>query len=88
MSDSAEKMTNITEAKASLSRLVDRALRGKRVVISRAGKPLVMLVPYKEDTSPRRLGGSWQGKVTISDDFDELPTSLKRAFAGDDESSS
>ncbi len=87
MDQAAEKLTTLSDAKASLSKLVELALRGQRVVISRAGKPVVMLVPYRDDTSARKLGGSWEGNVTMADDFDELPADLMRAFLSDDESS-
>ena len=63
-------VTNIHEAKTHLSRLVDEALRGKDVVIARANKPLVKLVPLKEALPPRRLGTA-AGKVKIADDFDQ-----------------
>lgn len=43
---------NIYEAKTQLSRLVDRASAGEDIVIARAGKPLVRLVPV---TPQRRL---------------------------------
>lgn len=36
---------NMHEAKSQLSRLVDAAERGEDVVIARAGKPVVRLVP-------------------------------------------
>ena len=45
---------NLADAKAHLSRLVDEALSGHDVVIARAGKPAVRLVPVKP--SERRLG--------------------------------
>ena len=43
---------NLHAAKTHLSRYVEQALDGDEVVIARAGKPLVKLVPV--DTSPRR----------------------------------
>ena len=43
---------NLHAAKTHLSRYVEHALDGDEVVIARAGKPLVKLVPV--DTSPRR----------------------------------
>ena len=46
-------ITNITEAKASLSKLIEKALRGEEVIIGKAGKPIVKIVPYEIDTSPR-----------------------------------
>lgn len=36
---------NVAEAKAHLSQLLDAALRGEDVIVARAGKPLVRLVP-------------------------------------------
>ena len=46
---------NLYEAKTQLSKLVSRALAGEEVVICRAGKPLVRLVPV-EAAKPRRIG--------------------------------
>ena len=46
---------NIAEAKAKLSRLLDRALAGEEIVIARDGKPLVRLVPV-EEMRPRTPG--------------------------------
>jgi prevent-host-death family protein len=43
-------IVNMHQAKASLSRLVERALAGEEVVIARNGQPLVRLVP--EPTPP------------------------------------
>ena len=39
---------NIGEAKTSLSRLVDAALRGEDIVLDKAGHPKVRLVPVPE----------------------------------------
>ena len=38
-------MHNVAEAKMHLSRLLDAALAGEEVLLSRAGRPLVRLVP-------------------------------------------
>lgn len=46
---------NVAEAKAQLSRLLDAALAGEDVVLSRAGTPLVRLVPL-EPPPARELG--------------------------------
>ncbi len=75
--------TNVAEAKAQLSKLIERALTGEEVVISKHGKPLVKLVPYERDTRPRDLTVRiWEGDVKMADDFDELPPELMDAFAG------
>ena len=46
---------NVAEAKAQLSRLLDAALAGEEVVLARAGRPLVRLVPV-QTPAPRELG--------------------------------
>ena len=46
---------NIYDAKTNLSKLVDRAAAGEEIVIAKAGKPKVKLVP---DQSPRKSAGS------------------------------
>jgi len=51
--------SNIAEAKAKLSELLDRALAGEEIVIARAGKPLARLVPV--EPRPPRKKGAWRG---------------------------
>lgn len=76
------RVVNISEAKAQLSKLVDRARRGERVIIGKAGEPVAVLTAYRSDDRPRPLGG-WAGQVWIADDFDApLPESVQRAFEG------
>ena len=58
---------NMHEAKTQLSRLVDAALAGEEVVIARAGRPVVRLVPVKEPR-PRRQPGVLRGKVWAAPD--------------------
>ena len=78
------RITNITEAKATLSKLIERVQRGDEVIIGKAGKPVAKLVPYDADTNPRELGaGKWRGQVHIADDFDETPDDIVRLFAGE-----
>ncbi len=63
------EIVNSYEAKAKLSQLIRRALAGERIVIARAGKPLIELTPFRP-SAPRR-GGQWKGRVHMTDDFDE-----------------
>ncbi len=74
------KTVNLHAAKTHLSRLVDEAVEGEDVVIAKAGKPMVRLVPVA--AKPRRTGfGEDKGKIWIADDFDApLPDDLLRAF--------
>jgi prevent-host-death family protein len=58
---------NVSEAKARLSELIHAATQGEDVVIARAGRPVVRLVPIVEP-DPRRLGFV---KLTIDDAFFE-----------------
>jgi prevent-host-death family protein len=46
------QITNISEAKATLSKLVEGVLKGDEVIISKAGKPVAKLVPYDLVSSP------------------------------------
>ena len=79
-------ITNISEAKASLSKLIEQVLNGEEVIIGKAGKPVAKLVPYTQDTSPRTLGvGQWQGNIWIADDFDDLPDDVLTLFTGEAE---
>lgn len=75
------RSVNIQEAKTHLSRLVEEAARGEEIVIAKAGRPMVRLVPCTEGRTPRKLGG-WAGKMSIADDFDETPDEVIRLFEG------
>ena len=63
---------NLHDAKTHLSRYVDQALAGEEVVIARAGKPLVRLVPLQTQPA-QRLGGFLRGQAILTAD-------LKAAF--------
>ena len=77
--------TNVADAKVQLARLIEKALAGEEIVISKHGKPLVKLVPYGRDTRPRNLSVRvWEGEVKLAED-DALPAELVDAFAGTDE---
>jgi prevent-host-death family protein len=62
---------NIHEAKTHLSRLVEQAASGETVIIAKAGKPLVKLVPVDAPSAPRRIG-FLDGQFKIPDDFDRM----------------
>ena len=42
------KVTNIHEAKIHLSFLIESVIAGEEIIIAKAGKPLVKLIPYKK----------------------------------------
>jgi prevent-host-death family protein len=71
---------NVSEAKAKLSWLINQSIAGKEVVISRAGEPVVRIIPY-EKNNVKRKGGQWKGLVKISKNFnDPLPSEIASAF--------
>ncbi|KMM16750.1 type II toxin-antitoxin system Phd/YefM family antitoxin [Synechococcus sp. GFB01] len=59
---------NLHDAKTHLSRYVEQALDGEEVVIARAGKALVRLVPV-EDTPRQRQLGFLQGAAVLDCDL-------------------
>ncbi len=68
-----EMTTNLYEAKTQLSQLVERAAAGEEVIIAKAGKPMVRMVPIvAEEPKKRRVfGGNLLGVTYIAPDFDE-----------------
>ena len=68
------------EAKTNLSKLVEQALAGEDVVITRRGKAVVRLAPIE---TPKKTFADLFGTVPdlkIADDFDELPEDMARAL--------
>lgn len=80
------KTVNIHEAKTHLSRLVDEAASGEVVVIAKAGKPMVRLVPLGSRDTPRQLG-LLAGQVAESDDCWAQDDVIERMFAAEEEES-
>jgi len=76
-------VNTVTEAKASLSALLERVLKGEEVIIARAGKPIAILQPYRPNARPRKPG-ALRGRVRIASDFDELPVDMQDAFGMND----
>jgi prevent-host-death family protein len=72
-------ITNISEAKAQLSALVEKVMAGQEVIIGKAGKPVAKLVQYKCQETDRQPG-ALKGKIKIATDFDELPPDIADAF--------
>lgn len=63
------KQVNIYEAKTKLSQLIEKAVAGEEVVIAKAGKPLVKLIPVHSKKKFRQ-GGQLKGKIWMAPDFD------------------
>ena len=70
------RVVNVHEAKTHLSALIARAEAGEDIVIARAGKPVLRLVPVE---NPRRVFGGL--RLDVPDDFDApLPEAELRAW--------
>ncbi len=74
-------LINIYEAKAKLSELINQALAGRDVIITKAGEPKVRLIPVTKMLKERQPG-IWKGKIRIGKGFDTLPKDLIRLFSG------
>jgi prevent-host-death family protein len=71
---------SVYNARAEFSRLIERALRGEEIVITRRGKPAVRLVPV-EKAQPPRKPGALKGKLELPGSFfDPLPGDIIDAF--------
>lgn len=63
-------MVNMHEAKSQLSKLIEQATSGEEVIIARAGKPVVKLLPIEKK---KRVLGILKGKLPdLPADFDEV----------------
>lgn len=72
----------VSQAKATLSRLLQRVLDGEEIAIGRRGHPEVVLRRYhRTDAPPRRLGG-YDGPYRMADDFDDPDPAIQSLFEG------
>lgn len=74
------KIVKLYEAKTHLSDLVERAARGEEFIIAKGDQPMARLIPLARPAN-RRAPGGWEGRIHISDDFDDpLPAEILRGF--------
>lgn len=69
------------EAKSQLSQLAERVWHGDKVVIAKAGKPYLDLLPHI-DTPRARKPGRLKGEIRISADFDKTAEDIIAGFQG------
>jgi prevent-host-death family protein len=60
---------NLCEAETHFSELVNSALAGEEIIITKDNEPWVKLVPIQKADKKARIG-SFKGKIKISEDFD------------------
>ncbi len=75
-------IVNLSEAKANLSKLVEKAYHGERVIIAKNNLPLVELVPHKKE-GKRKLG-LLKGKIDIPGNFNDEDPIINEMFYGKD----
>ena len=63
---------NVAEAKSRFSELIQKAMVGEEVIISRDNKPVVKLIPLVTAGKPRKPGSA-VGKIWTAPDFDATP---------------
>jgi antitoxin (DNA-binding transcriptional repressor) of toxin-antitoxin stability system len=74
-------LINVAEAKARLPQLIERAAKGERIILARAGKPRAMLGPLPPDPQGLRVPGKGRGRFRVKRDFDApLPDELIDLF--------
>lgn len=74
-------VVNISEAKAKLSKLVEMAYHGEKVVIAKNNLPLVDLVMHKP--AGKRELGLLAGQFSVPDDFMEEDDEINAMFYGE-----
>jgi antitoxin (DNA-binding transcriptional repressor) of toxin-antitoxin stability system len=74
-------IVNISEAKAQLSRLIDRVYHGEKVVIAKNNLPIADLVIHKPE-GKRKLG-LLEGKLHLPDDLLEEDEEINAMFYGE-----
>lgn len=72
---------NMHQAKTQLSKLAELAWQGEEIIIAKAGKPYLYLMPYRGRGTQRKLG-LLKGQIWVSPDFDETPSEVIEAFEG------
>jgi prevent-host-death family protein len=76
-----KNLINVAEAKARLPDLIERAARGERIILARAGKPRAMLGPLPPDPRGLRVPGKGKGRFQVKRSFDApLPDELTDLF--------
>ena len=75
-------IVNITEAKAQLSKLIDMAYHGERIIIAKNNLPLVDLVIH-QPSGKRKLGLA-AGKLHLPESFNDESEEINQLFYGKD----
>lgn len=77
---------NIYDAKTQLSKLVQRAQKGERIVIAKAGVPVADLVSHVEEKPKVKFGMAkgLKGKDIPDEALEGIDSDIQAMFYGDD----
>ena len=75
-------IVNIAEAKAQLSKLIDRVYHGEKVTIAKNNLPIADLVVHKPEG--KREFGLLKGQFKVPEDFVEEDPEISEMFYGSD----
>ena len=73
-------IVNIAEAKAQLSKLIDRVYHGEKVVIAKNNLPIADLVVHKPEA--KRKLGLLKGQLNLPENFFEPDQEIEEMFYG------
>ena len=77
-----ETVVTLTDAKARLSEIVERAGNGEVFVVTRMGRPVARIARFVARARSPKLG-DLAGRIRMSDDFDEWPPDLQEMLGTD-----
>ena len=64
------QQVDITEAQVQITQLLQSALRGEEIIITRDNQPILKLIQFSPPPK-RRQRGSAKGQIWMAPDFDE-----------------
>jgi prevent-host-death family protein len=74
---------NVHQAKTNLSKLLDAAARGEKVVITRRGQGQVssfVLTPVKQAAKKSKIFGAYKDKIILAPDYDDADAEILEMF--------
>ena len=76
-------MVNIHEAKTHLSKYLEKASAGEKILVCKRNVPIAQIVPVEKPLTQKRPIGLAEGEFTVPQDFnDPLPDEEINAFYG------
>ena len=65
------RQVSVEEAQAQFLRLIETALKGEEIIITREGQPILKFVKLERPKPQRQPGRGKHLMITMSNDFDE-----------------